>query len=129
MDAPIAARTALPLLPDDCIRTTAAIDGLVESLETAGESARRLTLVCAPTGYGKSTAISAFVGSIVYRRRRLFHRSLQTPPLRAAVPATTAEVSTALTRASGTRCAHKGQLVSSRRATSCTGGSGRTGLR
>ncbi len=37
-------------------------------------------------------AIGAFVGSIVYRRRRLFHRSLETAPLRVAVPTTTAEV-------------------------------------
>lgn len=37
-------------------------------------------------------SIGAFVGSIVYRRRKLFHRSLGTPPIRVAVPATTAEV-------------------------------------
>ncbi len=61
MDALIAARTALPLLPDDCVRTTAAVEALVESLATAGASARRLTLVCAPTGYGKSTALAAAV--------------------------------------------------------------------
>lgn len=37
-------------------------------------------------------ALGAFVGSIVYRRRRLFRRSLDSPPLRTAVPGTTVNV-------------------------------------
>ncbi len=37
-------------------------------------------------------ALGAFVGSIVYHRRRLFRRSLDSPPLRTAVPGTTAHV-------------------------------------
>ena len=37
-------------------------------------------------------AIGALVGSIVYRRRRLFRRSLETPSLSEAVPTTTAQV-------------------------------------
>lgn len=40
----------------------------------------------------KLDAIGAFVGSIVYRRRRFFHRSVDSPPLRIAVPATTTAV-------------------------------------
>ncbi len=39
-------------------------------------------------------AIGAFLGSVVYRRRRLFHRSIETPPFREAVPATTVRVDT-----------------------------------
>ena len=37
-------------------------------------------------------AFGAFLGSIVYRRKRLFHRSLESPPLRTAAPATKTEV-------------------------------------
>ena len=58
-DTLISARTTLPAVPDDCVETTKAIEMLSESLATAGTSARRLTLVCAPTGYGKSVALSA----------------------------------------------------------------------
>ncbi len=37
-------------------------------------------------------ALGAIVGSLVYRRRRFFNQSLESPPLRTAVPATTTEV-------------------------------------
>ena len=37
-------------------------------------------------------AVGAFIGSVVYRRRRLFHGSLDTAPLRSAVPATSVQV-------------------------------------
>ncbi|TVR57802.1 MAG: hypothetical protein EA426_11440 [Spirochaetaceae bacterium] len=40
----------------------------------------------------KLDAFGAFLGSIVYRRRKLFNRSLESPPLREAVPATKLEV-------------------------------------
>ncbi|TVR57804.1 MAG: hypothetical protein EA426_11450 [Spirochaetaceae bacterium] len=59
METLIAARTTLPTLPDDCIETTAAIRVLSEALKSAGTKSRRLTIVCAPTGYGKSTALAA----------------------------------------------------------------------
>ncbi len=61
METLIAARVALPPLPNDCIRTPSAIGILADSLNAGGTGVRRLSLVCAPTGYGKSTALAAAV--------------------------------------------------------------------